>query len=31
MPKADFAVAAGDAPVKVYEYCNLHGLWVAEV
>ena len=30
-PKADFAVAAGDAPVKVYEYCNLHGLWVAEV
>lgn len=30
-PKADFAVAAGDKPVKVYEYCNLHGLWVAEV
>lgn len=30
-PKADFAVAAGDAPVKVYEYCNLHGLWVAEI
>ena len=28
---ADFAVAAGDAPVKVYEYCNLHGLWVAEI
>ena len=30
-PVADFAVAAGDEPVKVYEYCNLHGLWVAEV
>lgn len=30
-PEADFAVAAGDAPVKVYEYCNLHGLWVAEL
>lgn len=30
-PAADFCVAEGDAPVKVYEYCNLHGLWVAEV
>ena len=30
-PQADFAVAAGDAPVKVHEYCNLHGLWVAEI
>ncbi len=30
-PAADFAVAEGDKPVKVYEYCNLHGLWVAEV
>ena len=30
-PTADFAVAEGDAPVRVYEYCNLHGLWVAEV
>ena len=30
-PEADFAVAAGDKPVKVYEYCNLHGLWVAEL
>lgn len=26
-PVADFRVAEGDAPVKVYEYCNLHGLW----
>ncbi len=30
-PVADFCVAEGDAPVKVYEYCNLHGLWEAEV
>ena len=30
-PKADFVVAEGDAPLKVYEYCNLHGLWVAEL
>jgi superoxide reductase len=28
-PKATFKVAAG-APVTAYEYCNLHGLWVAE-
>ncbi|MCL1797568.1 MAG: desulfoferrodoxin [Eggerthellaceae bacterium] len=27
-PKAEFALAAGDAAVKVYEYCDLHGLWV---
>ena len=30
-PEATFAVAEGDAPVAVYEYCNLHGLWVAEL
>lgn len=30
-PEADFAVAEGDRAIKVYEYCNLHGLWVAEV
>ncbi len=30
-PKADFAVAAGDKPLKVYEYCNLHGLWAATI
>lgn len=30
-PVADFAVAAGDAPVAAYEYCNLHGLWKAEI
>ena len=30
-PEANFTVAAGDKPVKVYEYCNLHGLWVEEI
>ncbi len=29
-PEATFALVAGDAPVKAYEYCNLHGLWVKE-
>ena len=23
--------AEGDKPVRAYEYCNLHGLWVAEI
>ncbi len=30
-PRATFAVAEGDAPVAVYEYCNLHGLWKAQL
>ena len=30
-PKADFAVAPGEEPVAVYEYCNLHGLWKTEL
>ena len=30
-PHAAFALAEGDAPRAVYEYCNLHGLWVAEL
>lgn len=30
-PAASFALAEGDAPVAVYEYCNLHGLWVNEL
>lgn len=30
-PEAVFAVAEGDAPVKVYEYCNKHGLWCTEL
>lgn len=29
-PKADFIVDK-DAPVDVYEYCNLHGLWLTKV
>ncbi len=29
-PKAEFCVC-GDKPVAVYEYCNLHGLWVKEL
>jgi superoxide reductase len=29
-PCATFKVADADAPVTAYEYCNLHGLWVAE-
>ena len=28
---ADFVVAEGDACLAVYEHCNLHGLWVAEL
>jgi superoxide reductase len=30
-PIANFAVAKGDALVAAYEYCNLHGLWKAEI
>ena len=30
-PKATFAVAPGDKAVAVYEWCNLHGLWKAEL
>ena len=30
-PKAVFALAEGDAPVRAYEYCNLHGLWAADI
>ena len=30
-PEAVFVVAEDDEPVAVYEYCNLHGLWKAEV
>ena len=29
-PERAFALAAGDKVVAAYEYCNLHGLWVAE-
>ncbi len=30
-PEADFAVAPGEKPVAVYEYCTLHGFWCAEL
>ncbi|HBC27492.1 MAG TPA: desulfoferrodoxin, partial [Ruminococcaceae bacterium] len=26
-----FALAEGEKPVAVYEYCNLHGLWKADI
>ena len=30
-PEATFAIAEGEKPVAVYEYCTLHGLWEAEL
>ena len=30
-PKAVFALAPGDVPAAAYEYCNLHGLWKADI
>ncbi len=30
-PKVEFVLTDGDEAVAVYEYCNLHGLWVKEV
>lgn len=30
-PEATFYVAEGDKPLAVYEYCNLHGLWLAKI
>ncbi len=30
-PVAEFILADGDSAVAVYEYCNLHGLWIKEV
>lgn len=30
-PEAVFALAPGDKPVAAYEYCNLHGLWKADI
>ena len=30
-PEAVFALAGGDKVVGVYEYCNLHGLWLTKV
>lgn len=28
-PEACFALCEGDEVIAIYEYCNLHGLWVA--
>ena len=30
-PEASFALTEDDEAVAAYEYCNLHGLWKAEV
>ena len=30
-PVAAFALAEGEIPVAAYEYCNLHGLWKADI
>lgn len=30
-PEAEFIVAPGETPITVYEYCNLHGLWKADL
>lgn len=30
-PEAEFILADGDEPLAAYEYCNLHGLWKADI
>lgn len=30
-PVCNFYVEDGEKPVKVYAYCNIHGLWAAEM
>ncbi len=30
-PVAEFALTEGDQALEAYEYCNLHGLWKADV
>ena len=30
-PRAEFLLADDDKPVAAYEYCNLHGLWKADI
>ena len=30
-PVAEFIVPEGDRPIAAYEYCNLHGLWKADI
>ncbi|MFR6112064.1 MAG: desulfoferrodoxin family protein [Dialister invisus] len=31
MPCAEFALADDERLLAAYEYCNLHGLWKAEL
>ena len=31
VPEAAFVLTEDDAPVAAYAYCNLHGLWKAEI
>ncbi len=30
-PEAVFVLAENEKPINVYEYCNLHGLWVQNI
>ncbi len=30
-PEVSFSIAATDKVIAAYEYCNLHGLWKAEI
>ena len=30
-PEAQFTLAPGENPVAVYDYCNIHGLWVHQM
>ena len=30
-PQAQFQLAEGEVPAAVYEYCNLHGLWMTQL
>jgi len=30
-PAAEFLLPAGSKPLAVYEFCNLHGIWKADV
>lgn len=30
-PEVTFALSGGDKPVAVFAYCNLHGLWKADL
>ncbi|MHB0742650.1 desulfoferrodoxin family protein [Peptostreptococcus anaerobius] len=29
-PVAEFVLADDDKAIAAYEYCNLHGLWIAQ-